>query len=212
MDHRQVCLTLVPLPSCHCNVHFYQRESSAPSFHHSIKAGCLLPYLQYQLYAKQKGALFPIVTRQPSSEIAGPSRVHPQPVVCHQLYPPQHSALNGELSPSSCQGDTAPRRARSPLHQGNAQPQPVQQSSAAHFADPTASPAAPRHLQAELKRRDLSHVFAAAGSSPAKQLHKPPESAFQTAPGSPMAAQQQPQIVSSRHSAQCGGKEMKSKK
>lgn len=189
--------------------------SSTLSFHLSVKAGCLLPYLQYQLYAKQKGALFPIMTRQPTSELAGPSRAHPQPFACHQLYPPQHSALNGELSPSSCQGDTAPRRARSPLYQGNAQPQPVQQSVTAHFADPTPTPTASRHLKAELKRRDVSHVFDASGSSLAKQLHKPPESAFQTAQlscESLQAAPQQPQIVSSRHSAQRSCKEMKSKK
>lgn len=174
-----------------------------------------MPYLQYQLYAKQKGALFPMMTRQPTSEIAGPSRAHPKPVACHQLYPPQHFALNGELSSSSCQGDTAPRRARSPLHQGNAQPQPVQQSSAAHFTDPMPTPTSSRLLKAELKRRDLSLVFAASGSSLAKQLHKPPESALQTAQlnSEPLqAAQQQPQIVTSRHSAQRGCKEMKLKK
>lgn len=181
----------------------------------SVKAGCLLPYLQYQLYGKQKGALFPIMTRQPTSEIAGPSRAHPQPVVCHQLYPPQRSSLNGELSSSSCQGDAAPRCTSSPLYQGNAQPQPAQRSSAAHFTDPTPSPAASRHLKADLKRRDHSHVFTPSGSSLAKQLHRPPGSALQTPQlnSEPQqAGQQQPQIISARNSAQRGCKEIKSKK
>uniref|UniRef100_A0AAQ5XEA0 DNA repair protein REV1 n=1 Tax=Amphiprion ocellaris TaxID=80972 RepID=A0AAQ5XEA0_AMPOC len=39
----------------------------------SIKAGRLLPYLQYMLYAKQKGLLFPGMTLRQTSEIAGPS-------------------------------------------------------------------------------------------------------------------------------------------
>lgn len=155
------------------------------------------------------------MTRQPTSEIAGPSRAHPQPVVCHQLYPPQRSALNGELSSSSCQGDAAPRHTSSPLYQGNAQPQPTQRSSAAHFTDPTQSPAASRPLKADLKRRDHSHVFAPSGSSLAKQLHRPPGSALQTPQlnSEPQqAGQQQPQIISPRNSTQRGCKEMKSKK
>lgn len=198
----------------HCNLNFKQ-DCLFPFFRRSVKAGCLLPYLQYQLYAKQKGTLFPIMTRQPKSETAGPSRAHPQPVVCHQLYPPQHSALNGELSSSSCQGDTAPRRTRSPFYQGNAQPQPLQQNPAAHFADPAPSHSASRHPKADLKHRDHSQVFTPSGSSLAKQLHKPPESARQTPQLScepQQAGQQQPQNISHRNSTQLGCKEMKSKK
>nr|XP_057937088.1 DNA repair protein REV1 [Doryrhamphus excisus]XP_057937089.1 DNA repair protein REV1 [Doryrhamphus excisus] len=39
----------------------------------SIKAGRLLPYLHYQLYAKHKGSLFPGIKLRRTSETAGPS-------------------------------------------------------------------------------------------------------------------------------------------
>uniref|UniRef100_A0A671XRT9 DNA repair protein REV1 n=1 Tax=Sparus aurata TaxID=8175 RepID=A0A671XRT9_SPAAU len=67
----------------------------------SIKAGHLLPYLQYQLYAKHKGPLFPGMTLRQTSEIAGPS----QASVHYKLHLPpcslQPSVLNHEQSSSS---------------------------------------------------------------------------------------------------------------
>uniref|UniRef100_A0A8C4HFH3 DNA repair protein REV1 n=1 Tax=Dicentrarchus labrax TaxID=13489 RepID=A0A8C4HFH3_DICLA len=68
----------------------------------SIKAGRLLPYLQYQLYAKQKGPLFPGMTLRQTSEIAGPSHGLLQPSVHQKLHLPQrsfqHSVLNHDHS------------------------------------------------------------------------------------------------------------------
>lgn len=155
------------------------------------------------------------MTRQPTSEIAGPSRGPPQPSIHHQLCPPQHSVLNGELSSSSCQNNSAPRPSHSPIYQGNAQPQSIQQSSAARFADPLTSHMASRLLKADLKHRDHSHIFTPSNLSPTKQLRKPPESAPQTPQLNPelqRAGQQQPQITSSFNCAQRGCKETKSKK
>uniref|UniRef100_A0A665WWD9 DNA repair protein REV1 n=1 Tax=Echeneis naucrates TaxID=173247 RepID=A0A665WWD9_ECHNA len=57
----------------------------------SVKAGCLLPYLQYQLYAKHKGPLFPGMTVRQTSEIAGPSHGPLQLSVHQKLHLPQCS-------------------------------------------------------------------------------------------------------------------------
>uniref|UniRef100_A0A7N8WMY3 DNA repair protein REV1 n=1 Tax=Mastacembelus armatus TaxID=205130 RepID=A0A7N8WMY3_9TELE len=70
----------------------------------SIKAGCLLPYLQYQLYAKHKGPLFPVISRHQTSETAGPSRGPLQASVHQKINLPlcnvQHSLPNDEQSSS----------------------------------------------------------------------------------------------------------------
>uniref|UniRef100_A0A671XML2 DNA repair protein REV1 n=1 Tax=Sparus aurata TaxID=8175 RepID=A0A671XML2_SPAAU len=62
----------------------------------SIKAGHLLPYLQYQLYAKHKGPLFPGMTLRQTSEIAGPS----QASVHYKLHLPPCSLQNGLMQTS----------------------------------------------------------------------------------------------------------------
>ncbi|XP_061580132.1 DNA repair protein REV1 [Cololabis saira] len=79
----------------------------------SIAAGRLLPYLEYQLYAKQRNALFPGATRRQTSEAAGPSRGSAHPNVHHNLHPPP--PCNTELSvphngwPSStCRNNSVP--------------------------------------------------------------------------------------------------------
>uniref|UniRef100_A0A672Z6B3 DNA repair protein REV1 n=1 Tax=Sphaeramia orbicularis TaxID=375764 RepID=A0A672Z6B3_9TELE len=78
----------------------------------SIKAGRLLPYLQYQLYAKQKGSLFAGMNLRQTSEIVGPSHGLPQHSINQKLYLPQrsiqHSVPNTEQSPSSCQSNSIP--------------------------------------------------------------------------------------------------------
>ncbi|XP_073329778.1 DNA repair protein REV1 isoform X2 [Pagrus major] len=166
----------------------------------SVKAGRLLPYLQYQLYAKHKGPLFPGMTLRQTSEIAGPS----QPSVHHKLHLPprslQHSVLNHEQSSSStCQNNSVPPPGHSRLHQGNIQPQSIQHNSAARSINPQPSYSDPRH-------RDPLHTF----PYPTKHLHKPPQSTLQTPHPSlqhQRAGQPQPQISSSCSSAQSGCKE-----
>uniref|UniRef100_A0A3Q0T1W1 DNA repair protein REV1 n=1 Tax=Amphilophus citrinellus TaxID=61819 RepID=A0A3Q0T1W1_AMPCI len=76
----------------------------------SIKAGRLLPYLQYQLYAKHKGPLFPGMTLRQTSEIPGPSHGALQSNVHQKLNLPQRniqpSVLNYEQS--SCCAQSSP--------------------------------------------------------------------------------------------------------
>nr|XP_061799932.1 DNA repair protein REV1-like [Nerophis lumbriciformis] len=60
----------------------------------SIKAGRLLPYLHYQLYAKHKGPLFPAMKQRQTSETAGPSH-------SHSSVPNQESSNSCQKSPSS---------------------------------------------------------------------------------------------------------------
>lgn len=83
----------------------------------SIKAGRLLPYLQYQLYAKQKGSLFAGMNLRQTSEIVGPSHGLPQHSINQKLYLPQrsiqHSVPNTEQSPSSCQSNSIPNSSHS---------------------------------------------------------------------------------------------------
>ncbi|XP_036964867.1 DNA repair protein REV1 isoform X1 [Acanthopagrus latus] len=170
----------------------------------SIKAGRLLPYLQYQLYAKYKGPLFPGMTLRQTSEIAGPS----QASVHHKLHLPprslQHSVLNHEQSSSSsCQNNSVPPPGKSRLHQGNIQPQSNQHNSAAHSFSPQPSFSDPRH-------GDPLHTF----PYPTKHLHKPPQSTLQTPHPSVQhqrAGQPQPQISSSCSSAQVSCKKAESK-
>lgn len=170
----------------------------------SIKAGHLLPYLQYQLYAKHKGPLFPGMTLRQTSEIAGPS----QASVHHKLHLPpcslQHSVLNHEQSSSSsCQNNSVPPPRNSRLHQGNIQPQSNQHNSAAHSVIPQPRFSDPRH-------GDPLHTF----PYPKKHLHKPPQSTLQTPHPSlhyQRAGQPQPQISTSCSSDQVGCKEAESK-
>lgn len=155
----------------------------------SIKAGRLLPYLQYQLYAKQKGPLFPGMTSRQTSEIPGPSRQ-----LNHQKLPPpqrsfQHSALHNE-QPSSCQNSPIPDPGTSRLHQGNIQPQSIQQSSAARSFNP--KHLAPSHLSA-----DPRHKSSLRPQKPLQTSLQTPHPHLQLQ----RAGQPQPQINSSCNSA-----------
>ncbi|XP_034550093.1 DNA repair protein REV1 isoform X2 [Notolabrus celidotus] len=161
----------------------------------SIKAGRLLPYLQYQLYAKQKGPLFPGMTPRQNSEIPGPSH--------QKLHPPQrsvqHSALNNEQS-SSCQNNSLPDPGNSRLHQGNIQPQSILQSSAARSFNPKSSHLAPSHLSADPRHKSSLYTYTAPSIHP----QRPPQTSLQTP--HPIlqhqrAGQPQPQINSSCNSA-----------
>uniref|UniRef100_A0A665WWJ2 DNA repair protein REV1 n=1 Tax=Echeneis naucrates TaxID=173247 RepID=A0A665WWJ2_ECHNA len=103
----------------------------------SVKAGCLLPYLQYQLYAKHKGPLFPGMTVRQTSEIAGPSHGPLQLSVHQKLHLPQCSVQlsvpNHEQSSSSYQNSTNPKSSHNQLYQGNVQPQYIQHNSSTCF-------------------------------------------------------------------------------
>uniref|UniRef100_A0AAQ5XFU3 DNA repair protein REV1 n=1 Tax=Amphiprion ocellaris TaxID=80972 RepID=A0AAQ5XFU3_AMPOC len=96
----------------------------------SIKAGRLLPYLQYMLYAKQKGLLFPGMTLRQTSEIAGPSHRPLQLNARQKLHLPQRSiqasVLNHEQSSSGCQNNSVPVSSHS-------LPQSVQHTSESHL-------------------------------------------------------------------------------
>ncbi|XP_029386055.1 DNA repair protein REV1 [Echeneis naucrates] len=110
----------------------------------SVKAGCLLPYLQYQLYAKHKGPLFPGMTVRQTSEIAGPSHGPLQLSVHQKLHLPQCSVQlsvpNHEQSSSSYQNSTNPKSSHNQLYQGNVQPQYIQHNSSTCFVKPQPQP------------------------------------------------------------------------
>uniref|UniRef100_A0A669F9N8 DNA repair protein REV1 n=1 Tax=Oreochromis niloticus TaxID=8128 RepID=A0A669F9N8_ORENI len=104
----------------------------------SIKAGHLLPYLQYQLYGKHKGPLFPGMTLRQTSEIPGPSHGVLQSNAHLKLNLPQckiqSSVLNHEKS--SCSAQSIPVHIPS---QARPQPQSIQHSSTARFVNPEPS-------------------------------------------------------------------------
>uniref|UniRef100_A0A8K9V823 DNA repair protein REV1 n=1 Tax=Oncorhynchus mykiss TaxID=8022 RepID=A0A8K9V823_ONCMY len=84
----------------------------------SIKAGHLLSYLQYQLYAKQKGLSFPSVSVHQGQEPAGP---------LHGRHLPSHSLNNHNPAPSLGQPLSrhhTPTSSHSHLHTDNLHPQP----------------------------------------------------------------------------------------
>ncbi|XP_035532458.1 DNA repair protein REV1 isoform X2 [Morone saxatilis] len=184
----------------------------------SIKAGRLLPYLQYQLYAKQKGPLFPGMTLRQTSEIAGPSHGLLQPSVQQPLHLPQrsfqHSVLNQEQSSSSCQYNSIPHPSHSQLHQGNIQPQSIQHGSAARFINPQPSRLASCHVNTDPRHRSPLHTYPLSNPSPTKHPHKPPQSTPQTPHPNlqhQSTGQPQPQINFSCNSARSGCKEVELK-
>ncbi|XP_028249205.1 DNA repair protein REV1 [Parambassis ranga] len=116
----------------------------------SIKAGRLLPYLQYQLYAKQKGPLFRGVTLLQTSETAGLSHgpnIHPKSPL-----PPQCSAQ----SSSSHQN-----KSNSIPGHGWPPPQSIQQSRSASS-----------HLITDPRHRSPSHTHPLSEPSYTKPPHK----------------------------------------
>uniref|UniRef100_UPI0037E7D015 DNA repair protein REV1 isoform X2 n=1 Tax=Semicossyphus pulcher TaxID=241346 RepID=UPI0037E7D015 len=176
----------------------------------SVKAGCLLPYLQYQLYARQKGPLFPGTTPRQTSEIPGPSR-QPTHQKLHHL--PQRSIQLSPLnnnSSSSCQNNSLPDPSHSRLYHGNNQPQSIQQSSAAHSINPQPSHLASTHLSTDPRHRSSLHTYPLSNTSPTLHLNRPPQTSLQTPHPNlqhQRAGQPQPQITSSCNSAQSGSKE-----
>ncbi|XP_029315447.1 DNA repair protein REV1 isoform X2 [Cottoperca gobio] len=180
----------------------------------SVKAGRLLPCLQYQLYTQQKGPLFPGMTPRQASEIAGPShqKLHlPQRSI-------QHSVLNHEQSLSSCQNNSIPNSGHSRLYHGNIQPQSIQQNSTVHYISPQPSPLASTYLNTDPRHRSPLHTHLLSNPSPTKPPHKPPHkpplSTLQTPHAylqHQRAGQQQPQINSSCNRARSGCKEVELK-
>ncbi|XP_068186095.1 DNA repair protein REV1 [Antennarius striatus] len=167
----------------------------------SVKAGHLLPYPQYQLYAKQKGPLFPGVALRQTSQIAGPSHGLLQPSVHQKLHLPplsiQHPAPNHEQASSSCQDDAIPR------YQSNLQPRSIQQSS----LQPSHS--AYSNLNADSRKRSLLHTNTLSNPSPTKHPQHPPQSTLPTPHPEPQrhkACQPQPQISSPSNNDQRGCK------
>ncbi|XP_037542483.1 DNA repair protein REV1 [Nematolebias whitei] len=83
----------------------------------SIKAGRLLPYLKYQLYAKQKSTLFSSLILGHNAETAGSSRCPLQPNVHQKLHLPQRntelSVPHSGGSSSSCKNNSIPVPIRS---------------------------------------------------------------------------------------------------
>ncbi|XP_040056729.2 DNA repair protein REV1 isoform X2 [Gasterosteus aculeatus] len=172
----------------------------------SVKAGHLLPHLQYQLYTKHKGPIFPGASLRQTSDTAGPSHGPLQPSVHQRLNLPQHSAqhspLNRKESMSSCQNNSIPNSNNSPLHQDNDQPQSVQQSSAVGFINPRPSPTWSALLNADPRHRSLH-------SDPSPT--KPHQPALQTPPADlqhQRASQPQPQSNSFCNAARSGPKEV----
>lgn len=172
----------------------------------SVKAGRLLPYLPYQLYAKQKGPLFPGMAPRPTSETAGPSQGLLQPSVHQKLHLLQRSEAFSVLTPHP---------SHSPLYQDNIQPQSIQQSSATRSTNLQPSHIASRRLNADHKHRSNLHTYPLSKPSPTKYLHKPPQSNLQTPHPNlehQRAGQSQPQINSSCNSAHSGSEEVEIKK
>ncbi|XP_070770929.1 DNA repair protein REV1 [Enoplosus armatus] len=206
------------LPNCKIQELKGEKVISPEWITDSIKAGRLLPYLQYQLYAKQKGPLFPGMTLRQTSEIAGPSHGLLQPSVHQKLHLPQrsiqHSVLNHEQPSSSCQNNSTPNPSHSRLYQGNIQPQSIQHNSAAHFINPQPSHLASSHLNTDPRHRSPLHTFPLSNPSPTKHPHKPPQSSLHTPHPNLLhqrAGQPQPQINSSCNSARSGYKEVELK-
>ncbi|KAG7503852.1 DNA repair protein REV1 [Solea senegalensis] len=143
----------------------------------SVKAGHLLPNLQYQLYVKQKGPLFPGMTRRQASAIAGPSHGQLQLSVHQTLHLPQrsvqHSVTNHEQSTSSYQNNAKLTPSHSLCYQGNIQPQSTQHTSAACFIKPQPSHSVSGHPNIDARHRGPLHTHLPSNTSSTK----PPQSA-----------------------------------
>lgn len=132
----------------------------------SVKAGHLLPHLQYQLYAKHKGPLFPGVTLRKTSDVSGTSHGLLQPSIRPKPHRQQHG--NQEQFRSTCQNKSSPQPSLSRPRQGSVRSQFNQQSSAAHCTNPLTCHTASTHSSTDPKHR-----------SPSDQPHKPTQSSLQ---------------------------------
>ncbi|XP_067371782.1 DNA repair protein REV1 isoform X2 [Channa argus] len=170
----------------------------------SIKAGRLLPYLQYQLYTKQKGLLFPGMTLRQTSEIAGPSHGMLQMNVHQNLHLPQYNAQCSVASydqSSNCQY-------RANANPSNSQPQSIQHRSAAHFSNQP-SHLESSHLNNVHRQRSPLHTHPVCNPRPTK----PPQSTIQTPHPNlqhQRGGQQQPQTnTCNTHQSGCKEVELK---
>ncbi|XP_072252813.1 DNA repair protein REV1 [Leuresthes tenuis] len=123
----------------------------------SIEAGRLLPYLKYQLYAKQKSTLFPGMTLRQTSEVAGPSRGPLQQDVHQKLHLPWHNTElcvphNGLSSPS-CQNNSIPI-----LNHRGAHPRSTQHSSEVHSVNPQPAHSTSSQLITDSRHRSPLHT------------------------------------------------------
>ncbi|KAM8856561.1 DNA repair protein REV1 isoform 7-T7 [Spinachia spinachia] len=175
----------------------------------SVKAGRLLPHLQYQLYTKHSGPLFPGASLRQTSDVAGPSHGPLQLSVRQRLNLPQRSVRpsvpNRKESTSSWQNNSIPNSSHSPLHQGNDQPQSVQQSAAVGFSKPRPSRTPSAFLNAGPRHRSL-HSEPSPTEAHQSALQTPPANLQQQ-----RASQAQPQSNSFCNAARSGHKEVDSK-
>ncbi|XP_059198985.1 DNA repair protein REV1 [Centropristis striata] len=170
----------------------------------SIKAGGLLPYLQYQLYSKHKGPLFPSMTLRQTAEIAGTSHGVLQPSVHQKLHLPQRSIQHQEQSSS------IPNHSHSRINQGSIQPQSIQQSSAARFSHPQPSHLVSTYLSTDPRHRSPLHSHLLSNPSPTKLPHNPQQSTPHNLQHQ-RAGQPQPQYNDSCNSALSGCKDVELK-
>ncbi|XP_056145100.1 DNA repair protein REV1 isoform X2 [Lampris incognitus] len=146
----------------------------------SIKAGCLLSYLPYQLYAKQKGLSFSSVGQCQAQETAGPS--HGQHSLRQILgLPPgslQDPVHSHEQSLSSCHYKSTSSPSHTKLHPSNFQPQTIQHDPIAGFVNPRPSnltsihPGAQhRHLTTGPRHYSALHDHAISNTNPITHPH-----------------------------------------
>ncbi|KAG7220961.1 hypothetical protein INR49_010210 [Caranx melampygus] len=132
----------------------------------SVKAGRLLPYLQYQLYTKQKGPLFPGMTLRQTSEIAGPSHGPLQLSVHQKLHLPQRSVQHHEQSSSSFQANSNLNPSYNQLY--HIQPQSIKHSPAVGYINPQPSHLVSGHLNMDPRHRSPLCIHPLSKPSPTK--------------------------------------------
>ncbi|XP_029566580.1 DNA repair protein REV1 [Salmo trutta] len=157
----------------------------------SIKAGHLLSYLQYQLYAKQKGLSFPSVSVHQGQEPAGPLHGHLLP--SHSL--PLPSLNNHNPAPSLGQPLSrhhTPTSSHSHLHTDNLHHQPNHYNPLASHLSPQPSHSLPSHLGPQPSNSPTSHLGPQPSNSPTSHLAtsapSPVQAQFNSAP-SPLGPQ-----------------------
>ncbi|XP_028991489.1 DNA repair protein REV1 isoform X2 [Betta splendens] len=172
----------------------------------SVKAGRLLPYIQYQLYAKQKGPLFPGIILRQTSDIAGTSHGTLQTNAHHKPHLPQHNVE--QAFPKQKQSSSSYENTLKP-NPSNSQPQSTQHSCAPHFSNQPGHSAS-SHLSIAPRHISPSQTRAVCNPSPTKS----PQSTVQT-PHRRLqhqkTGQQQPQTYSlcSTHHSGCREAELK---
>ncbi|KAM6934021.1 DNA repair protein REV1 [Xenentodon cancila] len=144
----------------------------------SVKAGRLLPHLEYQLYAKQKNTLFPGMTLRPTLETAGPSHSSFQPNLHQKLHLPQRNtelsvSHNGQPS-SSCKNNSIPIPVR-----GGARPPSPQHSSEARLVNPQPDHSISSQLITDSRHRSPSDTHPLRNPHHTKHPLKSPHSSHQ---------------------------------